>query len=153
MNTDDGVNSSAATDDQISNGNLGEPESEYDNVDIQEHLAPTLLAMDDDVLLAKETDDLEEQEGDDIVTQLKKRREQLQTMLTVTSQEERGHEYKRSYGRAKEREARLKSLRERVIPSETILVLDTNCFIGQLELVKRLIESDKWSIVIPLVGM
>lgn len=113
-------------------------------------LAPTIEAMDDAVLFSNENDSVDEDGDDDMLTQLKKRREQLQAMLTTTSGTNTNH--RRALGRLKEREARLNRLRERVIPGQTVIVLDTNCFIGHIDHVQRLIQSNKWSIVIPLVG-
>ncbi|KAI7884544.1 hypothetical protein K492DRAFT_142709 [Lichtheimia hyalospora FSU 10163] len=112
-------------------------------------LAPTIEAMDDAVLFSNENDSVDEDGDDDMLTQLKKRREQLQAMLTTTSGINTNH--RRALGRLKEREARLNRLRERVIPGQTVIVLDTNCFIGHIDHVQRLIQSNKWSIVIPLV--
>lgn len=113
--------------------------------------ATTIAEMDDDVLLSSETDLDEQNEGDDFMTQLKKRREQLQSIVVSSEAEER-FGYRRLPARVKEREARLNYLRECIIPGKTILVLDTNCFIGHLDLVKKLFKCQKWSIIVPLVG-
>ncbi|KAI7907750.1 uncharacterized protein BX663DRAFT_547430 [Cokeromyces recurvatus] len=110
----------------------------------------TIAEIEDDVLLSSETEFDEQNDGDDIMTQLKKRREQLQSIVASAEAEER-FGYRRLPARAMEREARLNYLRERIIPGKTVLVLDTNCFIGHIEHVKYLLESQKWSIVIPLV--
>ncbi|KAL7324545.1 hypothetical protein PS15p_209725 [Mucor circinelloides] len=112
--------------------------------------ATTIAEMDDDVLLSSETDLDEQNEGDDFMTQLKKRREQLQSIVVSSEAEER-FGYRRLPARVKEREARLNYLRECIIPGKTILVLDTNCFIGHLDLVKKLFKCQKWSIIVPLV--
>lgn len=111
----------------------------------------TIAEMDDDVLLSNEIDLDEQNEGDDFMTQLKKRREQLQSIVVSSEAEER-FGYRRLPARVKEREARLNHLRECIIPGKTILVLDTNCFIGHLDLVKKLFKCQKWSIIVPLVG-
>ncbi|RCH87414.1 hypothetical protein CU098_006626, partial [Rhizopus stolonifer] len=111
----------------------------------------TIEEMDDDVLLSSETELDDTQDGDDdIMTQLKKRREQLQSIVATAEAEER-HGFRRLPGRAKEREARLNYLRECIIPGKTILVLDTNCFIGHIDHVKKLLQSQKWSVIVPLV--
>ncbi|KAI9275488.1 hypothetical protein BDA99DRAFT_568163 [Phascolomyces articulosus] len=116
-----------------------------------ESLSTTLQAMDDAVLFSNENDSVDEDGDDDMLTQLKKRRELLQTMLTTTPTRENRSGYRRAPARLKEREARLNRLRERVIPGKTTIILDTNCFIGHFDHVKRLIKSGKWSIVLPLV--
>lgn len=121
-----------------------------DDISKESQLVPTIEAMDDAVLFSNENDSVDEDGDDDMLTQLKKRREQLQAMLTTTSGTTTNHP--RALGRLKEREARLNRLRERVIPGQTVIVLDTNCFIGHIDHVQRLIQSNKWSIVIPLVG-
>ncbi|KAG0178760.1 hypothetical protein DFQ28_003803 [Apophysomyces sp. BC1034] len=122
-----------------------------DDLEDKSNLAATLLEMDDAVLLSNDTDAVdEEEEGDDMLTQLKKRREQLQLMLTAAAKEN-PHGYRQLPSRMKEREARLNYLRDRVVPGQTVLVLDTNCFIGHLDHIKRLIASAKWLIVVPLV--
>ncbi|KAF7727303.1 hypothetical protein EC973_007819 [Apophysomyces ossiformis] len=114
-------------------------------------LTPSLIEMDDDVLLSKDTDTVDdEDENDDMLTQLKKRREQLQLMLTSAAKDHT-RDYHKMPNRMREREARLNYLRDRVVPGKTVLVLDTNCFIGHLDHVKRLIASAKWLIVVPLV--
>lgn len=125
-------------------------ETESDDINNEPPFAPTIEAMDDAVLFSNENDSVDEDGDDDMLTQLKKRREQLQAMLTTTSGANTNH--RRALGRLKEREARLNRLRERVIPGQTVIVLDTNCFIGHIDHVQRLIQSNKWSIVIPLVG-
>lgn len=134
----------------------GEAVQETDRTDKSEeqsNLEATLLEMDDAVLLSNDTDivEEEEEESDDMLTQLKKRREQLQLMLTAAAKEN-PHGYRQLPSRQKEREARLNYLRDRVVPGQTVLVLDTNCFIGHFEHIKRLIMSNKWLIVVPLVG-
>jgi rRNA-processing protein FCF1 len=110
----------------------------------------SIAEMDDDVLLSSETEIDEPNEGDDIMTQLKKRREQLQSIVASAEAEER-YGYRRLPNRVKEREARLNYLRERIIPGKTILVLDTNCFIGHIDYVQKLLNAQKWSIIVPLV--
>ena len=123
--------------------------------DDEEGISTALQAMDDAVLFSNENDSVDEDGDDDMLTQLKKRRELLQTMLTTTTTkptEENKWGYRRAPARLKEREARLNRLRERVIPGKTTIILDTNCFIGHFDHVKRLIKSNKWSIVLPLVG-
>lgn len=123
-----------------------------ENLYDEEQVVTTIAEMDDDVLLSSETEYSDEKnEGDDIMTQLKKRREQLQSIVASAEQEER-FGYRRLPARAKEREARLNYLRECIIPGKTILVLDTNCFIGHIDHVQKLLESKKWSIIVPLVG-
>lgn len=125
----------------------------YDDEEIPAPETTTIAEMDDDVLLSNETEFSDEKnEGDDIMTQLKKRREQLQSIVASAEQEERFGYRRLPALRAKEREARLNYLRERIIPGKTILVLDTNCFIGHLDLVKRLFAAKKWSFIVPLVG-
>lgn len=119
----------------------------------EEEEAPpvTIAEMDDDVLLSSETEfDDQQNEGDDIMTQLKKRREQLQSIVASAEQEER-FGYRRLPARAKEREIRLNYLRECIISGKTILVLDTNCFIGHIDHVQKLLQSKKWSVIVPLV--
>ncbi|KAK4512834.1 uncharacterized protein ATC70_003542 [Mucor velutinosus] len=124
----------------------------YDDIQDEASLigATTIAEMDDDVLLSSETDFDEQNEGDDLMTQLKKRREQLQSIVVSSEAEER-FGYRRLPARVKEREARLNYLRECIIPGKTILVFDTNCFIGHLDLVKKLFKCQKWSIIVPLV--
>lgn len=112
----------------------------------------TISAMDDDVLLSNDTDySVDDDEDDDIMTQLKKRREQLQSMIVISEKEQQAG-YHRLPTRVKERKAKLNYLKQHIIPGKTVLVLDTNCFIGHIDLVTKLVHSAKWSIVVPLVG-
>ncbi|KAI8644882.1 hypothetical protein BD408DRAFT_400774 [Parasitella parasitica] len=110
----------------------------------------TIAEMDDDVLLSREIGLDEQNKDDDFMTQLKKRREQLQSIVVSSEAEER-FGYRCLPARVKEREARLNYLRSCILPGKTILVLDTNCFIGHLDLVKKLFKCQKWSIIVPLV--
>jgi hypothetical protein len=34
----------------------------------------------------------------------------------------------------------------------TSLVIDTNCFVGDLKMMKEIIQSEKWIVIVPLVG-
>ncbi|KAG2220907.1 hypothetical protein INT45_013036 [Circinella minor] len=158
---DDLLNRSA--EEGVTSSDLLSPTSSND-VNNEEHddgegFSTALQAMDDAVLFSNENDSVDEDGDDDMLTQLKKRRELLQTMLTTTTTttttkkpaEENKWGYRRAPARLKEREARLNRLRERVIPGKTTIILDTNCFIGHFDHVKRLIKSNKWSIVLPLV--
>ncbi|KAI8891436.1 hypothetical protein K501DRAFT_319415 [Backusella circina FSU 941] len=114
-------------------------------------MTDTISAMDDDVLLSNDTDySVDDDEDDDIMTQLKKRREQLQSMIVINEKEQQAG-YHRLPARVKERKARLDYLRQHILPGKTVLVLDTNCFIGHIDLVTKLVNSAKWSIVVPLV--
>ncbi|KAG2210352.1 hypothetical protein INT47_003337 [Mucor saturninus] len=132
--------------------NLSQSKDQHtENLYDEEQVVATIAEMDDDVLLSSETECFDEKnEGDDIMTQLKKRREQLQSIVASAEKEER-FGYRRLPARAKEREARLNYLRECIIPGKTILVLDTNCFIGHIDHVQKLLESKKWTIIVPLV--
>ncbi|KAG2235519.1 hypothetical protein INT48_003082 [Thamnidium elegans] len=130
--------------------NLNQTKQDVDDY-LYDEPVTTIAEMDDDVLLSSETECFDEKsEGDDIMTQLKKRREQLQSIVASAEQEER-FGYRRLPARAKEREARLNHLRQCIIPGKTILVLDTNCFIGHIDHVRKLLESKKWTIIVPLV--
>ncbi|CAO3597155.1 unnamed protein product [Absidia cylindrospora] len=141
-------------------------------------ILPILTAMDDAVLfdstnvlvddethqvddtdgsngLALKIDDTDDDDDDDMMGQLKKRRQHLQSMLATMTEEKR---HAATYGyqkltmrRGKEREVRLNRIREKVIPGQTVLVLDTNCFIGHMDAIRRLIQGGAWPIVIPLV--
>ncbi|KAI9274920.1 hypothetical protein EDC94DRAFT_509841 [Helicostylum pulchrum] len=130
--------------------NLNQAKQDVDDY-LYDEPVTTIAEMDDDVLLSSETEYFDEKsEGDDIMTQLKKRREQLQSIVASAEQEER-FGYRRLPARAKEREVRLNHLRQCIIPGKTILVLDTNCFIGHIDHVRKLLESKKWTIIVPLV--
>ncbi|ORZ19540.1 hypothetical protein BCR42DRAFT_409989 [Absidia repens] len=152
-----------------------------DDDDDDTEMLPILTAMDDAVLfdstngivddeiqqvddangsdsLPLNTDDVGETDDDDddgMMGQLKKRRQHLQSMLATMTEEKR---HAATYGyqkltmrRGKEREARLNRIREKVIPGQTVLVLDTNCFIGHMDAIRKLIQGGAWPIVIPLV--
>ncbi|KAI8976897.1 hypothetical protein BDB01DRAFT_907930 [Pilobolus umbonatus] len=124
-------------------------EQEEIPVRIEEEPAVSLEEMEDVVLLSNETEISDD--DDDRMTQLKKRREQLQSMIT-SAQSEKQYGFRRlPVGRLKEREVRLEYLRERIIPGKTILVLDTNCFIGYMDQITKLFASRQWSIIVPLV--
>ncbi|KAI8391194.1 uncharacterized protein BYT42DRAFT_641709 [Radiomyces spectabilis] len=127
-------------------------EEEFDHHSDDDAVVATLAEMDDAVLLSNETDSLDEEDDadTDMLSQLKKRRDQLQQMMVSVTDEQR-FGYRKLPTRVKEREARLKRLEEKLIPEYTTLVLDTNCFIGHLNHVKKLMASHTWIIVIPLV--
>ncbi|CAG8794323.1 9341_t:CDS:2, partial [Cetraspora pellucida] len=39
----------------------------------------------------------------------------------------------------------------RIAAGYTTIVIDTNCLIGDLNMVKKIIQSDNWMVVVPLV--
>ncbi|KAI8387366.1 hypothetical protein BD560DRAFT_382241 [Blakeslea trispora] len=144
---------------ELASSSTSPPEQTTDLESEDESIPPsmgriaTIEEMDDDVLLSRQVeldDDDQDNDDDDIMTQLKKRREQLQAIVTTAEVEEQ-YGFRRLPGRIKEREARLNYLRECIIPGKTILVLDTNCFIGHIDHVRKLLQSQKWPVIVPLV--
>jgi hypothetical protein len=89
-------------------------------------------------------------EGNSIIQQLKTRRMQLEQDLLKASPHSPHSNIRRA--RKDEKQERINELREQVVPGITPLVIDTNCFIGDLSNVKKVIQCAKWQIIIPLVG-
>ena len=89
-------------------------------------------------------------EGNSIIQQLKTRRMQLEQDLLKASPHSPHTNIRRA--RKDEKQERINELREQVVPGITPLVIDTNCFIGDLSNVKKVIHCAKWQIIIPLVG-
>jgi hypothetical protein len=92
----------------------------------------------------------EEAEENSIIQQLKARRKQLeQDLLSASSSSPQQNSRK---SRREEKLEKINELKEQVVPGLTHLVIDTNCFIGDLSNIKKLVKSGKWQIVVPLVG-
>lgn len=89
-------------------------------------------------------------EDNSIIKQLKERRKQLEQDL-LKAIPSTPNIYPRK-AKKDEKKEKLNELREQVVPGATPLVIDTNCFIGELANVKKVIECAKWQIIIPLVG-
>jgi hypothetical protein len=97
--------------------------------------------------LSESEDDAEE---NSIIQQLKERRKQLEQDLLNASPSTPHISARKA--KKDEKKEKLNELREQVVPGATPLVIDTNCFIGELANVKKVIESAKWQVIIPLVG-
>lgn len=39
-----------------------------------------------------------------------------------------------------------------VAPENITIIVDTNCLIGDLEIVKKIIQSEKWVVIVPSIG-
>lgn len=91
----------------------------------------------------------EEAEENSIIQQLKARRKQLeQDLISANSSTPQQNAQK---SRKEEKLQKINELKEQVVPGLTHLVIDTNCFIGDLANIKKLVKSGKWQIVVPLV--
>jgi hypothetical protein len=97
--------------------------------------------------LSESEDDAEE---NSIIQQLKERRKQLEQDLLKASPSTRNKSPRKP--KKDEKKEKFNELREQVVPGATPLVIDTNCFIGELANVKKVIQCAKWQIIIPLVG-
>ncbi|KAJ2958641.1 hypothetical protein NQZ79_g5832 [Umbelopsis isabellina] len=91
----------------------------------------------------------EEAEENSIIQQLKARRTQLEQDLLSASSSTPQQNTRKS--RREEKLEKINELKEQVVPGLTHLVIDTNCFIGDLANIKKLVKSGKWQIVVPLV--
>jgi len=103
------------------------------------------LALDADA----EDDAEDDAEENSIIQQLKARRKQLEQDL-LKAKPPSAHQKIRK-ARKDEKLERMNELREQVVSGTTPLVVDTNCFIGDLANVKTIIQCAKWQIIIPLV--
>lgn len=106
-----------------------------------------LLQRESNHPVSESEDDAEE---NSIIKQLKERRKQLEQDLLKASPST-STIYPRK-AKKDEKKEKLNELREQVVPGATPLVIDTNCFIGELANVKKVIECAKWQVIIPLVG-
>ncbi|KAG2185018.1 hypothetical protein INT43_000931 [Umbelopsis isabellina] len=91
----------------------------------------------------------EEAEENSIIQQLKARRKQLEQDLLKASSSTPQQNVQKT--RREEKLQKINELKEQVVPGLTHLVIDTNCFIGDLANIKKLVKSGKWQIVVPLV--
>ncbi|CAH1763876.1 9022_t:CDS:2 [Entrophospora sp. SA101] len=87
-------------------------------------------------------------EGDDEIKELKTRRQELENMLAT--------KYKGTLNNSQQQKSTTQkktasSLLSKIVPGFTTLVVDTNCLVGDLNLVKKIIQSDNWTVVVPLV--
>lgn len=46
-----------------------------------------------------------------------------------------------------------KNFLNRIVPGYTSIIVDTNCLIGDLEIVKKVIQSEKWVVIVPSIGI
>ncbi|KAG2181784.1 hypothetical protein INT44_008599 [Umbelopsis vinacea] len=120
-------------------------EQEARNTQDETNQAP-ILQQESNHPLSESEDDAEE---NSIIRQLKERRKQLEQDLLKASPSI-PNIYPRK-AKKDEKKEKMNELREQVVPGATPLVIDTNCFIGELANVKKVIQCAKWQIIIPLV--
>jgi hypothetical protein len=46
-----------------------------------------------------------------------------------------------------------KNFLNRIVPGYTTIIVDTNCLIGDLDIVKKVIQSEKWVVIVPSIGI
>jgi protein SMG6 len=100
-----------------------------------------------------EEDDDDELDSEDVKA-LKARRRYLQSLLRPRSQPTRPPQSRRQ--RPKVQRAVATTTKERpplnVVPGYTVLVIDTNILLSSLSMIASLVESRRWTLVVPLAG-
>lgn len=93
--------------------------------------------------LSEETDDEDEDESDEVKA-LKTRRHQLEGMLSSRRQP------RTTASRPRARRTQTARQPLKVVPGYSILVVDTNILLSSLDAFCKLVESHRWTIVVPL---
>ncbi|CAG8605694.1 870_t:CDS:2, partial [Diversispora eburnea] len=94
------------------------------------------------------------EDDDEGIKELKSRRQELENLLAATRNNiysSSAHKHPVNDAKKKESSKKTKSPLLRIVPGYTILVVDTNCLVGDLNMVKKIIYNDSWVVVIPLV--
>ncbi|CAG8506364.1 8390_t:CDS:2 [Paraglomus occultum] len=79
-----------------------------------------------------------------------KRRLELEALLAATRNNSSGKVASNSRLR-RQKSSRKNATTSRIRPGITCLVIDTNCFIGDLRMMKEIIQCEKWTVIVPLV--
>ncbi|OZJ02614.1 hypothetical protein BZG36_04287 [Bifiguratus adelaidae] len=87
--------------------------------------------------------------GDTFISQLKSRRHELEYLLSNTGARRAIRHSSREGSRAPAK----KSRSMRIVPHNTTLVIDTNCFIADLSSVREVIASKLFRVVVPLAAI
>ena len=84
---------------------------------------------------------------------MQSRRQELEALLSASRNNIRSSKTKSPAKKSKvKRTASEKNALRKVIPKCTTIIVDTNCLIGDLEVAKRIIQSEKWAIIVPSIG-
>ncbi|CAG8504968.1 12765_t:CDS:2 [Funneliformis caledonium] len=133
---------------------------ESDEVNDIVHQTLELSIEEDDNAILKTTESTFEEyseDDDEGIMELKSRRQELETLLAVSRNDVHNYKTARFSSKKSRKVKRTASEKKessvlcRVAPGYTTIVVDTNYLIGDLEMVKKLIQSEKWIIVVPLV--
>ncbi|CAG8495753.1 7783_t:CDS:2 [Ambispora leptoticha] len=97
--------------------------------------------------------ELSDQEEDENIKELKARRASLEMKTAalidsrVTPKKSHLNEKKTEITPMKKKSPKPAS---KILPGYTTLIVDTNCLVGDLHAVKRIIKSEKWNVVVPM---
>ncbi|CAG8549996.1 4271_t:CDS:2 [Acaulospora morrowiae] len=89
-------------------------------------------------------------EDDEEIKELKSRRQELENLLVASRSNSSSKQRPLSVSKVQQQVVSKKTL-SRIVPGYTTLVVDTNCLVGDLVMVKKIICSDNWVVVVPLV--
>ncbi|CAG8796276.1 28038_t:CDS:2 [Gigaspora margarita] len=93
---------------------------------------------------------------DEGIMELKSRRQELGNLLAATRESFRGPSVQKFSSKNSKKNTphatkKVSTLPSRIVAGYTTIVIDTNCLVGDLNMVKKIIQSDNWVVVIPLV--
>ncbi|CAG8448192.1 1651_t:CDS:2 [Dentiscutata heterogama] len=93
---------------------------------------------------------------DEGIMELKSRRQELENLLATTRESFRGPSVQKFSSKNSRKYTphamkKVSALPSRVVAGYTTIVIDTNCLVGDLNMVKKIIQSNNWVVVIPLV--
>ncbi|RIA85715.1 hypothetical protein C1645_781251 [Glomus cerebriforme] len=94
-----------------------------------------------------------EEHNNEGIMELKSRRQELEALLAASRNNIHSSKAKSPAKKAKKvkRTASEKNIFYRIVPGYTTIIVDTNCLIGDLEIVKKIIQSEKWIVIVPSI--
>ncbi|CAB4406875.1 unnamed protein product [Rhizophagus irregularis] len=113
---------------------------------------------DDDAILSTEpsfgeVDGEYSEDNNEGIMELKSRRQELEALLAASRNNMHSSKSKSSAKKLKKvkRTVSGKNFLNRIVPGYTSIIVDTNCLIGDLEIVKKVIQSEKWVVIVPSI--
>ncbi|CAG8469319.1 7825_t:CDS:2, partial [Scutellospora calospora] len=93
---------------------------------------------------------------DEGIMELKSRRQELESLLAATRGSFRSPSAQKLSSKSSKKNTPHTAKKEipslsRIVAGYTTVVIDTNCLVGDLNMVKKIIQSDNWVVVVPLV--
>ncbi|GBC10647.1 hypothetical protein RclHR1_00980024 [Rhizophagus clarus] len=125
---------------------------------VQQTVELSIENDEDDVFLPtepafEEVDEEYSEDNNEGIMELKSRRQELEALLATSRNNLHSSKTKSSAKKFKKvkRTASGKNVLNKIVPGYTTIIVDTNCLIGDLEIVKKVIRSEKWVVIVPSI--